>query len=175
MVWHDGANRLPVTKRLRHTAVRLFEVVDSLDRSLTNPDIAATSTRKPFSAVLVRFTRAGVALKQSCTKTAPLLSPDRRSLARPVPSDRRPCAPGRPTIRSTGGPAGIPHKAGASGICSAPICARWEIQPTSTGCSWRNNTHGEGSLGRQTKSAVGSRPYGDRGHLGTSGMFAKER
>ena len=49
------------------------------------------------------------------------------------------------------------------------------VKVTSTGCSSRNNTHGEGSLDRQTKSAAGSRPYGDRGHLGTSGMFAKER
>jgi hypothetical protein len=39
----------------------------------------------------------------------------------------------------------------------------------------QRRTHGEGSLDRQTKSAAGSRPCGDRGHLGTSGMFAKER
>src|SRR5258705_10772756 len=39
----------------------------------------------------------------------------------------------------------------------------------------QRRTHGEGSLDRQAKSAAGSRPCGDRGHLGTSGMFAKER
>ena len=39
----------------------------------------------------------------------------------------------------------------------------------------QRRTHGEGSLDRQTKPAAGSRPCGDRGHLGTSGMFAKER
>ena len=35
-------------------------------------------------------------------------------------------------------------------------------------------THGKDSLDRQTTSATGSRPYGDRGHLGT-GILANER
>jgi hypothetical protein len=70
------------------------------------------------------------------------------------------------------------------------ILASWRRHPTqrcplpaadassSSGRDWRElqrRTHGEGSLDRQTKPAAGGRPCGDRGHLGTSGMFAKQR
>jgi hypothetical protein len=40
------------------------------------------------------------------------------------------CGPGRQTIRSMGGRAGIQREVGASAICSTHICERWEIQPT---------------------------------------------
>ena len=51
----------------------------------------------------------------------------------------------------------------------ASLSSEWDWQEL------QRRTHGEGFLDRQTKPAAGSRPCGDRGHLGTSGMFAKER